>query len=217
MALPAHERLLLRGEPHDASTLPSLTGWLPVAIDDRQGEDCEGGHPLEPRLWWRWLGQHRLSGAFFQDDLASQAPGERRVCHTPLSALGNGAVPSDAVFPTAFVFHVSRCGSTLLTQMLNALEGAIVLSEPPVLDGFFRLHHRHPQRSGGVEGFRQLVAALGQRRRGDERHLFIKLDCWHLPWAAWLRQAYPTVPLLLLYREPDGVLASHQRQRGTCA
>jgi hypothetical protein len=115
---------------------------------------------------------------------------------------------------TAFVFHVSRCGSTLLTQMLAQLPSCVVLSEPPVLDSFFRLHHAQPQASGGAAVFRQLLAALGQARGAGQQHLIVKLDSWHAPWIPWVRSVFPDVPLFFLYRQPQEVLASHRRQRG---
>jgi hypothetical protein len=40
----------------------------------------------------------------------------------------------DYIKPTAFIFHVSRCGSTLLSQLLSLSAQNIVLSEVPFLD-----------------------------------------------------------------------------------
>lgn len=125
------------------------------------------------------MGQGRLLEPFFHDTLAAQPVADRQVCQTPLAALDG---LDNSLAPTAFVFHVSRCGSTLVTQMQAALPQCIVMLAPPVLDAFSRLHHHQPVRSGGAHTLRQLVAALGQRRTGYEQHCFIKLDCWHMPW-----------------------------------
>lgn len=194
------ERSLTRGLEVAAGELASMRHWYPVALE-----------PDTLRVAWRHLGAHRFTEPFFEDSLAAQPRPQRRVCHTPLSALED--LPAH-VPPTAFIFHVSRCGSTLLTQMLATLPSCIALSEPPVLDAFFRLHHRQPARSGGVQTFRRLVAALGQRRDSAERHLVIKLDSWHMPWMPFVREAFPQTPIVLLYRAPQAVLDSHRRQRG---
>lgn len=177
-----------------------MQGWFPVALESDP-----------PAVWWRFLGRKRLTAAFFQDSLSGQPSPERQVCRTPLSVLDElpGSVP-----PTAFVFHVSRCGSTLLTQMLASLPQCIVMSEPPVLDAFFRLHHHSPSQSGGGQTLRRLVAALGQRRSAAERHFFVKFDSWHVPWIPFIREVFPDTPFLFLYRHPGEVLASHHRQRG---
>jgi hypothetical protein len=191
---------LVRGRQVDATSLASLANWFPVAV---------GGSPAT--VWWRFMGDKRLTAAFFMDSLQSQPPEDRLVCQTPLSALERFV---GSVQPTVFIFHVSRCGSTLLTQMLATLPQCIVLSEPPVLDAFFRLLHSQPELPGAQDIFRKLVSALGQRRQGGEPHLFLKLDSWHTPWMPWLRKVYPDTPFIFLYREPSEVLASHRRQRG---
>ncbi|MBX3589112.1 MAG: hypothetical protein KF796_20975 [Ramlibacter sp.] len=194
------DKLLVRGTEVRREDLPSLEQWFPVTIDAQTLS-----------VWWRHVGVRPFTEPFFHDTLTSQPSADRRICQTPLAELGDGF---DCVAPTAFVFHVSRCGSTLLMQMLAARTDAIVMSEPPVLDAFFRLHHHQPEQSGGLVTLRRLVAALGQRRTGRERHLFVKLDSWHAPWMPLLREAYPETPFVFLYREPDEVLASHGRSRG---
>ncbi|MES2936179.1 MAG: aspartyl/asparaginyl beta-hydroxylase domain-containing protein [Pseudomonadota bacterium] len=200
--LSANELSLLRGRsvPYDGQ---SLCGWFPVTFGM--------GARAAPAIGWRFLGERPLTAAFFEDSLAGQPSQERQVCHTPLEALDGF---TDSVAPSAFVFHVSRCGSTLLTQILATLPSCVVLSEPPVLDAFLRFHHRHPRHSGGAETFRRLVAALAQRRTGRERHCVVKMDSWHTPWIGFLREAFPDTPFVFLYREPREVLASHGRQRG---
>lgn len=194
------ERSLRRGTEIDHRELASLRQWFPVSLDQSPQS-----------VWWRFAGERRFIEPFFEDSLKLQAPQDRRVCRTPLAVLEQ---PLDCVLPTAFIFHVSRCGSTLLTQMLAALPQCIVMSEPPVLDAFFRLHHHQPGQGAGVHTLRGLVAALGQRRLPQERYFFIKFDSWHMPWMPLVRQAFPDTPIVLLYRDPGQVLLSHQRQRG---
>lgn len=202
--LSADELSLLRGRtvPYEGQR---LRGWFPVTF--------AMGARAAPAIGWRFMGERPLTAAFFQDSLAAQPSAERLVCQTPLAAL-EAFDDTTSAAPSAFVFHVSRCGSTLLTQMLATLPQCVVLSEPPVLDAFLRFHHRHPQWSGGAATLRRLVAALAQRRTGAERYCVLKLDSWHLPWIGLLREAFPDTPFMFLYRDPREVLASHQRQRG---
>ncbi len=197
---------MLRGRLIDWQTLMSFKNWFPVTISEEAGQAL---------VWWRFMGAARFEAAFFQDSLATQPSAERLVCKTPLSALADICQSFvDSVPPTAFVFHVSRCGSTLLTQMLAALPSCVVMSEPPVLDAFFRLHHAWPEQSGGRHTLKLLLAALGQRRSAQEQHFFVKLDSWHTPWMAFVREVFPALPVVFLYRQPEEVLASHRRQRG---
>ncbi|MFZ6799650.1 hypothetical protein [Undibacterium sp. Di24W] len=87
-----------------------------------------------------------------------------------------------------------------------------MLSEPPVIDSFFRQFNELTEKN--IRLFQQLIGTLGQRRFATERHFLIKLDSWHLGRFDFIRQAFPQTPMLFLYRDPEQVLASHQRQRG---
>ncbi len=196
--LAAAERVLLRGEDVAADARGSLRNWYPVALS-----------AAPPGVWWRDLGAKRFTEPFFSDTLLAVDAAARRRCHTPLSAL---AEVGDTLAPTAFIFHVSRCGSTLLAQALATLPHCIVMSEPPVLDSFLRCHAASDD--AAADTFRLLLAALGQRRAAAERHLIVKLDSWHIASLALIRRAFPDTPCLLLYREPGAVLASHRRRRG---
>ncbi|PWF41060.1 aspartyl beta-hydroxylase [Massilia glaciei] len=192
------ERALMRGERVAPERLDSLRGWYPVAATGDQ-------------VGWRWLGGKRFSEPFFSDTLADQPRQSRLVCQTPYAAL---AQFDDVLAPSAFIFHVSRCGSTLLTQSLAALAHCVVLSEPPVLDAFLRERGQGGLDAAGLAVFRQLVGALGQRRGPGESAFVIKFDSWHIASLAAVRRAFPDTPCIFLYREPDAVLASHRRRRG---
>ncbi|SEN49310.1 Sulfotransferase family protein [Duganella sp. CF517] len=212
----AHQRrALLRAPEITLAQAGSLEGWYPVAV----GDQPEG-------LWWRRLGARPFSEPFFSDTFRHQPPAERQLCFSDWQA--PAALP-DALAPNAFIFHVSRCGSTLLTQMLATLPSCVALSEPPVVDDFLRLrrqrldaagtddvadHASHAGDAGDIVRLRALVRALGQRRDPRQRHLVVKLDSWHLRDLALLRAAFPATAMVFLYREPLQVLASHQRQRG---
>lgn len=186
----------LRAPAVDAGTLASMRGWLPVALD---GESVS----------WRYLPE-RCTAPFFGDTLRAQPREERRVCHTPYERL---AEVGETLAPSVFIFHSSRCGSTLLAQMLAALPQCVVHSEPPVLDDFFS-HYGEQPHAVAVPLLRRLLGALGQRRAACETHYIVKLDCWHIPYLPLLRAAFPDTPFWFLYREPAAILASHRRQRG---
>jgi len=122
----------------------------------------------------------------------------------------------EAVQPSGFIFHMSRCGSTLVSQMLAALPDTISLSEPDPLDTVVQL----PLIASGVTSdlhvaaVRAMIAALGRDRTGSTRRYFVKLDSWHTVALPLFRLAFPEVPWIFLYREPVEVLVSQERMRG---
>ncbi len=46
------------------------------------------------------------------------------------------------------------------------------------------------------------MSAYGQRRRGVEQRLVVKLDAWNIGELALLRECFPDTPWLFLYRDP---------------
>jgi len=192
-----NERQLLRGQPVAADALTSLRHWFPVTLQGRE-------------IVWRHV-PDRFTASFFADTLQQQDPAQRYICRTEFDRLTS---LEPALMPSAFIFHTSRCGSTLLAQLLTTLPCCIVMSEPPIIDAFLHLHQAEPEASGGSVRLRQLILALGQQRSPKESHFFIKLDSWHIQFLPILRAAFPDTPCWFLYREPDAILASHQRQRG---
>ncbi len=186
----------LRARAVEPESLASMRDWFPVALDGQA-------------VAWRHL-PGRFTAPFFGDTLRAQPHAERQVCRTPYERVGD---TGDTLAPSVFIFHSSRCGSTLLAQMLAALPQCVVHSEPPAVDDFLRLHGDAPP-AQALPLLRQLFGALGQRRGASETHYIVKLDCWHMRHLPLLRAAFPATPCWFLYREPAAVMASHRRQRG---
>ncbi|MDP1663581.1 MAG: hypothetical protein Q8L79_00520 [Methylobacter sp.] len=194
----ANERSLLRGQDVPFEQLASLSGWYPVVARN-------------DKLWWRFFGEKRFSEPFFYDSVSSLNQDKRLCVQTSFNALN---AFENSMAPTAFIFHTSRCGSTLLSQLFASLSNCVVMSEPPIIDSYLSLYHAQPEQSVAKKTLQQLVCALGQRRFAEEHHFFIKLDSWHIKSLPLFRKAFPGTPFIFMYRKPEEVLASHQRQRG---
>ena len=197
-AFAAEERILIRGQQKHYSELSSLEHWVPVVMS----KEPEG-------IWWRYMLEQRFIDPFFSNTIHHLKPHQRFSCFTPIEVIEK--LPNNLA-PTAFIFHISRCGSTLLTQLLASVQQCIVMSEPSILDSFFRQSNLDNVES--VKILQGLIYALGQKRFHFEEKFFIKLDSWHLPYLPLLRKAFPQTPCLFLYRNPEEVLNSHRRQRG---
>lgn len=158
------------------------------------------------------MGERRLFEPFFHDELALAVKNPFALLFrrkTDIEALGQWRRVRPGLRPSGFIFHMSRCGSTLISQLLATSSDAVVLSEPPALDSLLRGGTDVPEHQRAI-WLEWLMSALGQPRAGNETRCFIKLDCWHIRYWPILRQAYPEVPWIFLYRDPLEVLASHQ-------
>jgi hypothetical protein len=189
---------------------PALEGWLPSRVDWRA---------RPPVVEWCRLGDRPFLEPFFEQTLgAAQERPFNRVFQqrTSLDELAAFDPERLGVEPTGFVLHLSRCGSTLLARMLQAVPGCVVLSEPTPLDAVIDARRRFPDldEARHVAWLRGMVGALARPRRPGPSRVFVKLDAWHVGELPRLRRAFPRVPWVFLYRDPVEVLVSHRRQRG---
>lgn len=183
--------------------------WLPIRVWRPAGE------------WvvdWCRFGSQRLCEPFFSDsvEVALRHPFNLAFRQrTGIDALLDWQMRSPGIAPTAFVFHTSRCGSTLLAQVIACFDSHIVLSEPPPFDSVLRAHYSDPMVAEQQTAWiRALLSALGQCRSGSERALVVKLDAWNIFELPLLRQCFPATPWLFLYRDPLEIAVSHWQSPG---
>jgi hypothetical protein len=186
----------------------NFQGWLPVDAVVVEGQ---------PGLLWMNMDGVDLAEPFFQqtvDRLRSEHfAGEERF--TELDTLVQLEKTFDSVPPSGFIFHSSRCGSTLVANACRAIEGSIVLSEPPAVDKLVArfitdADDRTKEMLYSIF-LRATVAALGQRRTGRERHLFIKFACCSVSQIERIRRIWPNVPWVFLYRDPIETIVSNMQ------
>ncbi|WP_264534731.1 sulfotransferase family protein [Flavobacterium sp. N1736] len=112
----------------------------------------------------------------------------------------------------SLVFHVSRCGSTMLSQSLATSAENIMISEVPIIDEILRSKKFDLDQKSTL--LKAVIRLLGQKRFPEQKHLIVKLDAWHIFNASFLRTNFPETPFALLYRNPVEVLKSHQKLTG---
>lgn len=185
-------------------------GWIPIRVFR-----AEGSYQVD----WCYMGDTRFADPFFDQTI------ERCLRHpfnlafrrqTPIEALAELQALAPGIPPAGFIFHLSRCGSTLVCQMLAALSQHTVISEASVIDSILRARQgtaaiTDEQRIGWLRG---LIGALGRLPREVESRLFVKFDSWQAVDLPVIRRAFPDVPWVFLYRDPVEVLVSHYREPG---
>lgn len=180
--------------------LADLARWTPVRFD------FSGPAPA---VDWADLSAERFVDPFFDQTVARWASGPRarplvRTGLEALVALDGG--PS--LEPAGMIFHLSRCGSTLVSRLLGTLPGVVVLAEPAPLNALLGLDPDRVDEAALVELVRLLVRALGRRRHGDERRVVLKCSSWNIRRRAVLAAAFPETPWIWVQRDPVRVLAS---------
>ena len=191
----------------DPVALDELKGWLPVdavVVDGRPG------------LWWMDMSDVSLAEPFFQQTVerAKAENNQRGEQFTEFDVLLQLEKTLESLALTGFIFHSSRCGSTLVSNACRSLTNSIVLSEANAIDKLVaRFITDAPE--GTVKGsiysvfLRSVVHALGQRRTGGEQHLFVKFACCSFAQIARITRIWPNVPWVFLYRDPVETIVSN--------
>jgi hypothetical protein len=185
----------------NANISSALANWIPYKLSFDESRPC---------CEWLYTGDEDFTEPFFDETIAKCRPfnNRSRKSISSIDVLPHWSNEIESIPPSAFIFHVSRCGSTLASQLLALDRTNIVLSEVPFFDALLR--------SGKNISPQLLKAAMAFYApvRNGRKHLFIKTDSWHIFFYKQIRELYPQTPFILLYRRPDEVIRSQQKQRG---
>ena len=182
-----------------------LTEWTPISLRwERSG----------PVIDWRRMNERSFVEPLFDQTIHK---------HQLEIPCGNLTTPAEMLLthraparpPAGFIFHASRCGSTLVAQMLASLPQNIVLSEPAI---FNQVLYPRPRGSAVTDAdqadlLRAVIGALGRPRDGGEQQCFIKFSSNAIGKMPLVRRMFPDVPWIFLYREPVEIMGSYLRFR----
>jgi len=188
-----------------------LERWIPIRV---------GRRGTQTMVEWCYRGKRQFAEPFFEQTVAACLRHPFNMLfryQSPLGALAELHETQPGLLPSGFIFHMSRCGSTLIAQLLASLPQAIVIAEAEPIDAVLRAHFRDPtvsdeQRRAWLQS---VVSALGQRQNPQQQYLFIKFDSWNVMDLPLIRRAFSGVPWLFVYRDPIEVMVSHAKMRGS--
>jgi hypothetical protein len=152
----------------------------------------------------RDIGPGHLRDAFMQETI-TRIPAAESFVHIARDDLGKVA-PGAA--PAGLVFHVARCGSTLISQLLKTHDNLVVYAEPLPFNELLLPPHQGPRH--------ELVAAL--RSLGDafarhaRRPYVLKFSSWNTLFCDLVAEAFPDTPWVLSLRDPVEVGVSLLQQ-----
>ncbi len=186
---------------------PIGSGWTPIRVQ------WDGQRPM---LDWCRTGSTRFTDPFFDQTV-------ERCLRRPFNLLFRRLTPVQSALdlrptrvPSGFVFHLSRCGSTLVSQMLAAVPSNVVVSEAGPVESIVRARERVPALPDDVHlaWLRAVVGALGRPLADQVNGAYvIKMDTWSTVHLDLVRRAFPEVPWVFCYRDPVEVMVSQLEQR----
>lgn len=188
-----------------------LENWIPVSIDLRSSPAA---------VTWLEVGETAFAEPFFQQTVerfCADHPDARRLT-TGLEELLAAEAAGARREPAGFIFHMSRCGSTLVANLLRALRHSRVIAEAPALNqilGMPAASSALTDRQGCADALavlRAAVHALGGRPGGP---YFVKFSSWNVFYLPLVRAAFPEVPWVFVYRHPVEVMVANLAREGS--
>lgn len=151
--------------------------------------------------WVRPGARTRFREPFFTQTVQAMLDAHAPQKLTPLSALAELEAVNG---PSAFIFHVARCGSTLVSRSLAEVARHRVISEPACVNQLLLADDiAHAEKARLLKG---LIHALCGS--AADTHCIFKFSSWNVFFLQQIRALFPATPCIFLYRDPAAVMAS---------
>ncbi|MFZ0596510.1 MAG: sulfotransferase family protein, partial [Flavobacterium sp.] len=157
-----------------------LSNWIPYKLIEKDNDVY---------FEWIYLADIKYADPFFEETISKcKSHAYNSQSFKIVSTIENLIDWSKEIVPTelkSLVFHVSRCGSTMLSQSLATSSENIMISEAPIIDEILRSDTFNLEKKAAL--LKAVIALLGQKRFPEQKNLIIKLDAWHIFNADFLR------------------------------
>jgi hypothetical protein len=180
---------------------PLPPGWLPVDISPRTIRWVHAGSqvPTEPFLD-RWVAALRSRVPFAREH------------ETEVSWLAHAVGHLPDVTPAGIIFHVTRCGSTLLQNALATGEDVFAVGESAALEKLmWQTSYGEPRAGASASALRDVCKAFGHYRGSSKPQLILKTGGAGVVALRALREIWPNVPCVVVIRDPIQVVVSNLR------
>ena len=181
-------------------------GIIPVDID------------LEnKRLIWMNIGDYHFSESFFFVSIEKLLKIRIYSFASDLSVLDSDITIVDSIYPSGFIFHIGRCGSTLLSKALARSHDNLVISEAPphfLIWSIWNEDWVKPfiYNEEIIRRYKNLILSIGRKRRSSYKAHFIKFTTFNILYLDFIREVFPDVPIIFIYRDPAEVMVAYAEQ-----
>jgi hypothetical protein len=201
-----------------------MSGWLPIEIVlDQYPALVWPGLVPEATVRWIHFGNKRLVEPFYSQSVARLRESDNPALEieTPIESLVREGDRNMGLLPIGFIFHISRCGSTLICNALKTLEGAQVITEARPITRLFM--PCQPADGASADSQRdeeraQLASSLFNvfscYRTGHAEPIIVKFTSQNSICLSTIRRLWPNVPCLFVIRDPIAVMVSNLKDGG---
>lgn len=187
--------------------LKAHSGLIPISINPDKNE-----------ITWMDLEKYHFYEGFFHKSLSfftALKKGNTYTTTSPLAVLKNDDLFTGSLYPTGFIFHVGRCGSTLLAKVLARSSENLVLSEPEPLNSVLNVFTKNglqpiEKYENNQNIYKNLILALGRRRNPLHKNFFIKFTSYNIHLFHYIHAIFPDVPAIFITRDLDEVVNSFE-------
>ena len=132
---------------------------------------------------------------------------DQRIVFTSLEEFIHQSINASLDRKLGFIFHMSRCGSTLVSQMLSTTDRFFVLSEPTIINAVLdpALDISSDSRKSLLEA---VVKSLLVCAPHESELMFIKFRSWNTLFLETILTSFPNVPWIFVHRQGTEVLQS---------
>jgi hypothetical protein len=168
------------------------------------------------RVIWMDVGKHTFRERKFRLSIAAVAARtDVRPFSTDIELLATDIFDVNTLPPAGFIFHMSRCGSTLLAKALaRTPRHNVIIEGTPFSEGLWSYltnNWKEPCRTGPSDMtiIRNLILLTSRARNPGQQVSFFKFMSWNSVFIKLIMNIFPETPSLFLYRNPVEVLMSN--------
>ena len=202
-----------------------MSGWLPIEIVlGRYPSLVWPGVVPETTVRWMQFGCKRLNEPFFSQSVAQLRESDHPALEieTDVTSLVREGSRTPRLLPNGFIFHVSRCGSTLISNALKLVDRIQVVAEarpitrlfmpcPPVEGDAFIDPGQDEERRKLTECLFSLFSCY---RTGKPEPIVVKFMSQNSISFSTIHGLWPDVPCLFVIRDPVDVMVSNLKDGG---
>jgi hypothetical protein len=188
-------------------------GWLPIEISvDRQPTVISG-----TTVRWMEFGTTPLAEPFLYHTVTRlrEVNPPARELETDLEAVLRVGGQHAIIPPLGFIFHISRCGSTLIANALKLSRGTRVVSEArPITQLFLPYSDPGPYLADRRTQMRRMLlnslfSIFANYNSTDVKPLIIKFMSINTLCMSTIRSFWPQVPCIVVIRDPVEVIVGN--------